>query len=976
MEKKYLKPKSTSKGKTLGRYGLVFVLAILVFAIGASLVGFAAEDAPATCATENCTIENCDGTAHEDGASAQCTGVPDTCPVNDCSCKDDSKENIPEEGNEPQAALAAPAEEAPIVAAALADTSGVPQNISHTDVSTGRVKISWEPVPGATKYFLYQTDADACNPAGVASESGRYINIWDRGIRGTSYQIDVWPGESYWVKVTAIFSDGSESAFSAAYNFTAADSPVQVPTVTGTILSPFSFKLSFSPTDPNYYYSSYYVLRYDEDGKLCGFTSVVGGGTVTDGVRIPNDYKPNSVPPGTTHTFKIAYSYDGIMSNFSDPITITTPLDKTPITAEGISLSEVKLTWQPIIGSGNTFIIYRSTTPDGTGSFVKNVSNDGASEYTFTVTNLAPNTSYYYWVSTQFAGSGVSSPGYRAVGTSLDLATPNPSVNSATLNSLNLTWEAVPFANSYKVYHSDTANGTYTFLTTTTSLQYQHTGLSENTSHYYQVSACSNSPVYEGQRGSTFGTTLSSYTVTYNGNGSTGGTVPSPATFTQGQTVTVPSHVPTLSGYTFAGWQSSSDGKIYAAGQTFAMPAKNVTLTAQWKEIVIKTYTLTYNGNGNTGGTVPAPANYEQNTVVTVAPGVVRANSSFVGWLSSFDGKTYTAGQTIVMPAENVTLTAMWEGEVTYVIHHYEAGTTNRVAADVTGTGRVGQTITGQAVNVAYMEADAQTKSLTLKASSGANVLVFEYTLETYQVRFFDGSTENGGAQIGQTQNVKYGYSATAPAAPTREGYTFIGWDKSYLDVKQNTDVYALWQPLSSGGSTNENTSDSSSSNGSLIAGHNDPRFGQQGGNPFENITNGNVPLANFTGAAWSLLSLLLSIASLLITFVLFARSFSRPKTEEYGDETEEPRRNKWSIPRALAVIAGALPGILFLLLDDLTLPMVWVNKWTIITVVAFVVFIIAIVLQRTYTRHRSDVKPDESDMDDNLFQAHASRTN
>ena len=77
------------------------------------------------------------------------------------------------------------------------------------------------------------------------------------------------------------------------------------------------------------------------------------------------------------------------------------------------------------------------------------------------------------------------------------------------------------------------------------------------------------------------------YTVTYAGNGSTGGTVPTDGNdYTVGQTVTVLGNAGNLvkTGFAFAGWNTAADGSgvTYSQGQTFAMGAANVTLDAKW----------------------------------------------------------------------------------------------------------------------------------------------------------------------------------------------------------------------------------------------------------------------------------------------------------------------------------------------------------------------------------------------------------
>ncbi|WP_201264891.1 X2-like carbohydrate binding domain-containing protein, partial [Brevibacillus reuszeri] len=108
-----------------------------------------------------------------------------------------------------------------------------------------------------------------------------------------------------------------------------------------------------------------------------------------------------------------------------------------------------------------------------------------------------------------------------------------------------------------------------------------------------------------------------SYTVTYNGNGATSGTAPTDnVTYEQGDTVTVlGSGSLVKNGYTFAGWNTAANGSgtAYAAGSTLTMGTANVILYAQWTPVQVPTYTVTYNGNGETSGTAPTDSGtYEQ----------------------------------------------------------------------------------------------------------------------------------------------------------------------------------------------------------------------------------------------------------------------------------------------------------------------------------------------------------------------------
>lgn len=93
----------------------------------------------------------------------------------------------------------------------------------------------------------------------------------------------------------------------------------------------------------------------------------------------------------------------------------------------------------------------------------------------------------------------------------------------------------------------------------------------------------------QGSRVMTSGTFTTTYTVTYAGNGSTGGTVPvdDSSPYAAGDTVTVMANTGTLvkSGYTFAGWNTAADGTgtAYLPAATFDMPAHEVTMFAQWQ---------------------------------------------------------------------------------------------------------------------------------------------------------------------------------------------------------------------------------------------------------------------------------------------------------------------------------------------------------------------------------------------------------
>lgn len=107
------------------------------------------------------------------------------------------------------------------------------------------------------------------------------------------------------------------------------------------------------------------------------------------------------------------------------------------------------------------------------------------------------------------------------------------------------------------------------------------------------------------------------YTVTYNANGGTT-TCEDNNAYIKGETVTVCDKVPTKTGYTFDGWLRSDNGEKVKEGESFTMPANDVTLTAQW---IINKYTVTLNPNypaGKTGTFIDKDGNtIDGNLVLT-----------------------------------------------------------------------------------------------------------------------------------------------------------------------------------------------------------------------------------------------------------------------------------------------------------------------------------------------------------------------
>lgn len=164
--------------------------------------------------------------------------------------------------------------------------------------------------------------------------------------------------------------------------------------------------------------------------------------------------------------------------------------------------------------------------------------------------------------------------------------------------------------------------------------------------------------------------TIDSYTVTFDKDDIEAAGTMADQTIASGSSANLTACAFTKTGWTFAGWAETSGGAVaYADQASYTMGTSNVTLYAKW---TINSYTVTYDGNGNTGGTAPTDAtNYDYGTSVTVLGkgDLVKTQDGisflFEGWNiaadgSGNDGTDYTVGVTFNMGSANVILHAQW----------------------------------------------------------------------------------------------------------------------------------------------------------------------------------------------------------------------------------------------------------------------------------------------------------------------------
>jgi hypothetical protein len=169
-----------------------------------------------------------------------------------------------------------------------------------------------------------------------------------------------------------------------------------------------------------------------------------------------------------------------------------------------------------------------------------------------------------------------------------------------------------------------------------TTFSASKTGLTNGTTYYYKAYATNG-----------FGTTYGSVqsfrtkyvtTVTLNPQGGTGGTAS--VTATEGSAMPSGQTAPGKTGYTFGGYYKNTGGsgtQYYSATMTSAhswdVAASTATIHAKWTPI---TYTIHFNGNGNTSGSISnqTGVTYDSGTTIT-ANAFVKTGYNFAGWATT-----------------------------------------------------------------------------------------------------------------------------------------------------------------------------------------------------------------------------------------------------------------------------------------------------------------------------------------------------
>ena len=238
-------------------------------------------------------------------------------------------------------------------------------------------------------------------------------------------------------------------------------------------------------------------------------------------------------------------------------------------------------------------------------------------------------------------------------------------------------------------------------------------------------------------------------------------------------TVPLPGALFTRTGYTQTGWRNADGTKTYPLGGTYTENA-GITLYPVWTP---NRYTITFD---TAGGSDIASITQDYGTAITAPANLTREGYTFIGWDKAIPA---------TMPAENMTITAKWKVNQYTITFDTAGGSTVAPITQDYGTNitapaaptREGYTFIGWDKAI---PATMPAENMTITAKWKVN----QYTIT------FD--TAGGSAVAPITQN--YGTAITAPESPTREGYTFVGWNTEIPTTMpaENMTIKARWKDI------------------------------------------------------------------------------------------------------------------------------------------------------------------------------------
>ncbi|MGX8852573.1 InlB B-repeat-containing protein [Amedibacillus sp. YH-ame10] len=458
------------------------------------------------------------------------------------------------------------------------------------------------------------------------------------------------------------------------------------------------------------------------------------------------------------------------------------------------------------------------------------------------------------------------------------------------------------------------------------------------------------------------------YTVKFDGNGQDSGTMADQGfVYDQEQKLTKNAFV--KENYTFTGW--TYKGTTYTDEEEvmnlIATNGGEVTLVAQWKE----------NDKFNVTFTDGFGTELKEETVYVGKDATAPANPTKEGYTFKNWDKDFTN------VTENLTVNAVFEAN-TYTVKFDGNGQDSGTIADqgfvydqeqkLTKNAFVRENYTFTGWTYRGTTYTDEEEVMNLIATDGGEVtLVAQWTENTkYTVTFV-----NGLGTVLDTQSVYVGKDATAPTDPERVGYTFLGWDLEFTNVTKDLTITALWEAEDTDTPVTPDTPNQpgvpttpvppivpivrtdpvvtppapvqpvqpvqpnpAPQEPEIVVPDNDT--------PEVKVDDNDTPKAK-SSASWALINLICSILTVLLVIVIVLGKRKKEEEDEDEDETIAYKRRKWTMIAGAVVALGSV--ITFILTENIFLPMILVDKWTLLMAAILLVQVVVLVLAKKWKK-------------------------
>lgn len=326
--------------------------------------------------------------------------------------------------------------------------------------STTSIKLSWLPVAGATKYTIFQTNADN-------SVKGPSVAVTTTTYTWTG----LTPGSPCYFVVLAerLYNGQTYTSLSDSPIATSIPGPVPPTGLTARSLSSDQVLLTWNPSgDANIHYEIY----RSTDGRF-SLAGEAYTATFTD----------SGLETGTPYTYKIKACTSTLTgADFSSTVTVTPlPATVTGLWSYPLTYDSVWLYWTEVPGA-TSYEIYQATTAAGVYTQIAT-----ATENTATIASLTCGKTYYYKVKAVTAG--FASPSFSTAVAAKPLPAPPASLKaaSASATSVRLSWDEADGATGYKIYRSTAPYSGFTQIATTTNRYYTAIGLIPWKTYYFRI---------------------------------------------------------------------------------------------------------------------------------------------------------------------------------------------------------------------------------------------------------------------------------------------------------------------------------------------------------------------------------------------------------------------------------------------------------------------------------------------------------